>query len=106
MRPSSDGVALLPTTLAKQSRQDKPIEKFFFPLFPPNTLLCQVNTFRTYMNKTRPPRGEQTRLFVSFIKPHKAVMSSTIARWLRTIIEQAEIDTSIFEVHFIRGAST
>ena len=106
MRPSSDGVAFLPTTLAKQSRQGKPIQEFFFPLFLPNTLLCPVNTLRTYVDKTRPLRGEETRLFISFIKPHKAVTSSTIARWLKMIIEQAGIDTSIFGAHSTRGAST
>ena len=42
---------------------------------------------------------------MSFIKPHKAVTSSTIARWLRLTLEQSGIDSSIFGAHSIRGAS-
>ena len=31
------------------------------------------------------------RLFVSFIRPYKAVTSSSSARWLKTILEEAGI---------------
>ena len=50
-------------------------------------------------------QGSETKLFLSFIKAHKAVTSCTIARWLRTIIEQAEINTEIFSAHSTCGAS-
>ena len=50
-------------------------------------------------------QGSETKLFLSFIKAHKAVTSSTIARWLRTIIEQAEVNTEIFSAHSTCGAS-
>ena len=39
MRTHSNGVAFTPAVLAKQSRQGKPIEEFFFPSFPGNTNL-------------------------------------------------------------------
>ena len=42
---------------------------------------------------------------MSFIRPHKAVTSSSIARELKTILEEAGIDTSIFGAHSTRGAS-
>uniref|UniRef100_A0A1X7VNU7 Tyr recombinase domain-containing protein n=1 Tax=Amphimedon queenslandica TaxID=400682 RepID=A0A1X7VNU7_AMPQE len=50
-------------------------------------------------------RGNENRLFISFIKPHKAVTSSSIARWLRTTLKEAGIDSSIFGAHSTRGAS-
>ena len=105
MRCRSNGNSFLPSTLAKQSRQGKPIEEFFFPSFLPNTTLCPVSTLRTYLDRTSPLRGEETRVFVSLIKPHKAVTSSTIARWLRTTLEQSGIDSSIFGAHSTCGAS-
>ena len=46
-----------------------------------------------------------SQIFLSFIKPHKAVTSSTTARWSRTILKQAGINTEIFSAHCIRGAS-
>ena len=44
-------------------------------------------------------------MFISFIKPHKAVTGSSIARWLRTVLEEAGIDSAIFGAHSTRGAS-
>ena len=42
---------------------------------------------------------------MSFIRPHKAVTSSSVARWLKTILKEARIDTSIFGAHSTRGVS-
>ena len=57
------------------------------------------------MDKTKHVRGNESKLFVSFIKPHSAVTSSTVARWLRSILDQAGIDSKIFGAHSTRGAS-
>uniref|UniRef100_A0A1X7UXX1 Tyr recombinase domain-containing protein n=1 Tax=Amphimedon queenslandica TaxID=400682 RepID=A0A1X7UXX1_AMPQE len=105
MRPAGNGVSLSPSALAKQSRQGKPIETFFFPSFPQNPILCPVETISVYIDKTNQIGGNETRLFLSFIKPQKAVTSSTIARWLRKVLEQARINTEIFRAHSTRGAS-
>ena len=87
MSVKENGVSFLPSTLAKQSRQGKPIENFFFPSFPQNPILCPVRTLLIYMDKTKHVRGNESKLFVSFIKPHSAVTSSTVARWLRSILD-------------------
>ena len=84
MKTLSNGVVFVPAVLAKQSRQGKPIEEFFFPSFPDNPVLCPVGMLRSYLDNTRSLRGEETKLFVSFIKPHRGVTSSSIARWLKT----------------------
>ena len=47
-----------------------------------------------------------SRLFISFVKPFHEVSSQTIARWIRTILNAAGIDTSKFKAHSTRGAST
>ena len=39
------------------------------------------------------------------IKPHKAVKLICIARWLRTILKEAGIDSFIVGGHFTRGVS-
>ena len=67
----------------------------FFPSFPGNEGLCPVASLRLYLKCTESLRGGKTKLFLSFIKPHRAVTSSSIARWLRTVLEQAGIDTSM-----------
>ena len=44
IRRGTNGISFLPSALAKQSRQGKPIESFYFPAFLANTTLCPVRT--------------------------------------------------------------
>jgi len=108
LKYSPEGVTFVPTELAKQSRQNKKIAEFFFPVFPANNKLCPVTTLRAYQERTRDRRKdkEHSQLFISLIKPYNAVTSSTIARWLKSVLTKSGIDTGIFKAHSIRGAST
>lgn len=45
-------------------------------------------------------------LFISFIRPHKPVNSTTLGRWLRSIMKDAGINIQIFKAHSVRSAST
>jgi hypothetical protein len=64
-------------------------------------------------------KDQPNKLFLSFIKPHKPVTPSTPvtpasqtsyslkhARWIRSLLGQAGIDTEIFKAHSVRGAAT
>ena len=68
--------------------------------------LCPVTTPRAYENRTASHRGTESRLFLSFIRPFQAITSRTIARWLKYLLESAGIDTSVFNAHSVRGASS
>ena len=105
-RYKPDGVVFTPTSLAKQSRQGKQITELFFPSFPHDPGLCPVATLKAYEERTVPVRGTESKLFLALIKPFKAVMSSTIARWLKSLLESAGVDTSVFNAHSRRGASS
>ena len=105
-RNTPEGAVFLPTALAKQSRPGKPLTEFFFSNFSENHKLCPVFSLDLYLKKTAQLRGESSQLFISIIKPHHPVTSSTIARWLKETLGAACIDTSIFKAHSVRGAST
>ena len=105
IRSGCNGVTFLPVGVAKQSRQGRAKESFYFPSFQGNTILCPVNALTVYLGKTRQLRGSENRLFISFIKPHKAITCSSNARWLRTVLEEAGIDSAIFGAYSTRGAS-
>ena len=92
--------------LAKQSKQGKTRAEFFFPAFSNNARLCPWQTLQAYEQKTEAFRGgeEQMRLFLAVVRPHKPVCSSTLARWLRSLVDKAGIDTSIFKAHSTRDA--
>ena len=77
-----------------QSRQGSHIAHFFFPSLPENSTLYQVITLKAYEEKTKPIHGNEIRLLISFIKPNNAVTYSSMARWLKAVLE---IDTAIFQ---------
>ena len=108
-RHTPEGVVFQEAGLAKQSRQGKPRAEFFFPAFPSNGRLCPQQTLRAYARKTEPfctgGSEEQTRLFLAVVRPHKPVWSSTLARWLRSLLDKAGIDTAIFKAHSTRSAA-
>ena len=45
-------------------------------------------------------------LFLSYIKPHKPVSSSTLARWAKSVLSLAGINTTIFKPHSTRSAAS
>ena len=108
-RPSPEGFTFFPTKAPKQSRGRKAIKEFFFSRFQENPLLCPVEALSQYLAKTESLRGKAdgrvTQLFIACIRPHRPVVSATIARWLKEVLGRAGIDTSIFKAHSTRGAS-
>ena len=51
-------------------------------------------------------RMKESRFLVSYIKPHKRVTTSTIARWIKFILVRAKLDMSIFTPYSTRSAAT
>lgn len=66
--------------------------------------ICPVYTLKHYVLKTKGLR-KSSKLFISF-KTFKKITTSTIARWLRIVLQDSGIDTSVFKGHSYRSAST
>ena len=106
-RYGPEGVTFMPTKLAKQSRQSKTLSEFFFPAFPHNERLCPVRSLQAYEERTRERQCDSNRsqLFIATISPYKPVASSTIARWVKSVLTKSGIDTNIFKAHSVRSAA-
>ena len=50
---------------------------------------------KEYLRRSKPLRGDSTKLFISFMKPHKHISRESLSRWIKTVMEAAGIDTSI-----------
>ena len=92
--------------LLKTSRPAKHFSHLVLQAYPTDEQLCIFKTIQVYLAKTKPLRGKHTQLLISYQKPHKPVSTDTIARWLKTVLEKAGIDTNIFHAHSTRAAST
>ena len=47
-----------------------------------------------------------TQLFISTVRPYKAVSKDTISRWIKVTLDLAGIDVRIFKPHSTRAAAT
>ena len=39
--------------------------------------------------------------FIALVKPHKSITSSTIARWLKSVLEATGVNALIFGAHSV-----
>lgn len=65
--------------------------------------LCVMHTLLYYIERIADLRKSR-QLFVSFCS-FRAVTSSTIARWLKNVLQMSGIDVSVFKAHSFRGAA-
>ena len=85
----SNGVLFKVPGLTKYGNQNKPIERGFLACFTPDRRLCFTTYPRVYEGKTKVfhPTSAQSKnlLFLLYIKLHKPVSSSTVARWAKSV---------------------
>lgn len=95
------------TDLIKTSSVGKCQPILDLPLFKENLSICPMQTLSSYIEVTgkNRPAGE-TRLILTYKKPYHAASSQTIGRWIKYIMEESGIDTSIFRPHSTRHAAT
>lgn len=91
--------------LLKQSRpgwsQDC-IELFAYPI---DRRICVYFVLKEYLQRSARYRKDCDSLFISYIKPYKAVSRDTISRWLKTVMLRSGIDIKQFSSHSVRSAS-
>lgn len=106
MKELPDGYEFLLTAHIKQSRPGYKAPTVVLRAYPANPSLCVCTCLKEYLKRTKPLRGTETKLFVSFTKPYKRVSRETLSRWIRTVMTSAGVDTTIFKPHSTRAAAT
>lgn len=105
LRQDQDSITVQYCGLLKQSKKGRDNPVLQLKKYTPDRRLCVYSVFLEYINRTKHIRGSESRLFVSYMKPHKAVTSTTISRWLKSVMFLSGIDIKRFQSHSIRGAS-
>lgn len=67
---------------------------------------CVATTLLKYIEVSKDLRNVSDRLFVSVRKPHKDVKTQTISRWVKAVMQESGIDSTVFTAHSTRHAST
>lgn len=67
--------------------------------------LCVVECLEEYIKRTKTLRSA-SQLFISALKPHKAVTTASIGKWIKKTLFEAGLDISMFKAHSTRAAAT
>ena len=106
IRFSPEGATISPLVPPKQARAGTAMKDYFFPAFDEDINICPVSALRCYSKKTERHRQDGDHLFLTSTRPYHSATSATIARWVKTTLSKAGVDTSIFCAHSTRSAST
>ena len=68
--------------------------------------LCVTTALHEYLSRTKDLRKQVDNLFISYARPHLAVTKNTISRWIKSMLETAEIDVSIYKSHSTGAAAS
>ena len=104
-----EGVIFKLPSLTKKRIPGAPPRELFFASFPSNPKICPGSCLRNYEERTvqfrQMDQSVAQPLFILYIKPHKPVTSQHIAHWIKDLLGQAGVDTSVFKAHSVRGAA-
>lgn len=90
----------------KTSRPGSKQPILILPFFDERPEICPSKSLMSYLERTKPLRKNIVSLFVSYRKPHGAVTSQTLSRWIKSVMSDSGIDVSIFSAHSTRHATT
>lgn len=92
--------------LLKQCRKGRRNPIVTIKKYDIDSRICVYSTLQEYIRCTENIRGSEQRLLISYIKPFKVVSSTTISRWIRSVMQLSGIDTNFFKSHSVCGAAT
>ena len=90
----------------RKTQSSGPLASIRVNAFVADREICPVHCVMEYVKKVGQLRETEVGgLFVAIKAPHTAVGKSTIARWVKLALFDAEVDTGAFSAHSTRGAA-
>ena len=106
MKHDEESLVLYYSGLLKQCRKGRVSPTAKFLKYSPDSDICVYTTLCEYIKRTQKLRGEENRLIISYIKPYRHVTTTTVSRWIKTVMGNSGIDITKFKSHSTRSAST
>ena len=92
--------------LLKQTRPGYQLESIKIKAYAPDRRLCLITVLTEYLERTRPLRGVDTKLFITTVKPYHGASRQTISSWVKKTLQTAGVDMTTFTPHSTRSAAT
>ena len=91
--------------MTKTSRPGKSAPQIVLSEYGQDKRLCVISCLVAYLLRTLEYR-KSSKLFLDLQKPHKAVGSQTLSRWLKATLRLSGVRIDIFSGHSTRAASS
>ena len=98
-------MSLLKQTSASGGKQRR-LQPVIFKKYEHDSSLCVFTLLEEYLIRTAQLRSSSSQLLLCHTKPHGPASKDTISRWIKQVMFDAGIDTSIFKPHSTRSAAT
>lgn len=103
----NDRIIIKITNLIKTSAIGKAQPVLNLPFFRPRPGVCPASVLQKYILVTSSLRqNSEDSLLLTIKKPHRPATAQSIGRWIKQILSESGVDTSIFTAHSTRHAST
>ena len=63
-----------------------------------------IKTLNRYLEVTKERRKGKTQPLLSFKKPYREIVSTTVSGWIKTVMELANINTEVFKRYSTKSA--
>ena len=91
----------------RKSQHKGSLQVFSLNRLNSSPLICPVSCLKRYIFVTRDFRNESTNsgLILGLRSPHPPIRASIIGRWIKLLLSETGVDTTIYSAHSTRGAS-
>lgn len=93
------------STHLKQSKPGSKPLRIYIQRYPQDASLDILELLTLYLQKTQPLRKQETKLFISYVPPHKSVSTDTLSRWIKEVMQKSGINIQKYKAHSTRAAS-
>ena len=106
IKKDTDTIPIAFPSVLKHRRPGRNLKPVILKRYLADTKICPVEVLDTYLKAKKENRKSETKLLISFLRPHSAVTVKTISRCIKTSLKEAGIDTNTFQGHSIRSSSS
>ncbi|XP_075990178.1 uncharacterized protein LOC142985821 [Anticarsia gemmatalis] len=103
--PNGVQIAIIDIIKTSAPGRDQPI--LCLPFFKDNLNICPASVLKDYIFVTKNMRTTNAgNLLLTYKKPHRAATAQSLSRWIRQVLSDSGVDTTVFSPHSTRHAAT
>ena len=73
--------------------------------FEQDPRICPLAALNEYLDRTQGLLNGEQCIFITYVKPHRAVSRDTISRWTKSVFVSSGINSHMFSTHSTRAAA-